>query len=190
MMRFTFPQSDSASIMTDLQHFLSGKRFKLIWSHVRVEDRSTITGFHLVNGWAKERYLYFAARYSKPFDNYRIMNNGQEVKYDSYKTYRFRSRNEAAGTNLQFLAEYKTRPNEAVLVKVAVSAVSAANALQNLDSEIPPQDWDFEKVVRATRDKWDPGTGPHRSRRFAVGQGDLLHGDVSRLPGAQLCMKM
>jgi predicted alpha-1,2-mannosidase len=155
MMRFTFPQSDSASIMTDLQHFLSGKRFKLIWSHVRVEDKATITGFHLVNGWAKERYLYFAARYSKPFDRYRVMSNGQEVKYDSYKTYRFRSRNEAAGTNLQFLAEYKTRPNEVILVKVAVSAVSAANALQNLDSEIPPQDWDFEKVVRATRDKWD-----------------------------------
>jgi hypothetical protein len=28
-----FPQSEQASIMTDLQHFLSGKRFKLIWSH-------------------------------------------------------------------------------------------------------------------------------------------------------------
>lgn len=155
MMRFTFPQSDQASIMTDLQHFLSGKRFKLIWSHVRVENEATITGFHLVNGWAKERYLYFAARYSKPFDRYRIISNGQEVKYDSYKTYRFRSRNEAAGTNLQFLAEYKTKPGEVILVKVAVSPVSAANALQNLDSEIAPQDWDFEKVVRSTREKWD-----------------------------------
>jgi len=155
MMRLTFPQSEQASIMTDLQHFLSGKRFKLIWSHVRVEDNATITGFHLVNGWAKERYLYFAARYSRPFDHYRIMSQGQEVKYDSYKTYRFRSRNEAAGTNLQFLAEYKTRPDEAILVKVAVSATSAANALQNLDSEIPPANWDFEHVVRQTREKWD-----------------------------------
>jgi predicted alpha-1,2-mannosidase len=155
MMRFTFPQTDQASILTDLQHFLSGKRFKLIWSHVRVEDNATITGFHLVNGWAKERYLYFAARYSRPFDHYRIMSQGQEVKYDSYKTYRFRSRNEAAGTNLQFLAEYKTRPNEVFLVKVAVSAISAANALQNLDSEIPKADWDFERLVRQTREKWD-----------------------------------
>jgi predicted alpha-1,2-mannosidase len=155
MMRFTFPESDQASIMTDLQHFLSGKRFKLIWSHVRVEDASTITGFHLVNGWAKERYLYFAARYSRPFDHYRIMSNGKEVKYDSFVTYRFRSRNEAAGTNLQFLAEYKTRPDEVIQVKVAVSAVSAANALQNLDSEIPKADWDFERIVRETRQKWD-----------------------------------
>jgi len=155
MMRFTFPQSEQACIMTDLQHFLSGKRFKLIWSHVRVEDPATISGFHLVNGWARERYLYFAARYSRPFDHYRIMSNGKEVKYDSFVTYRFRSRNEAAGTNLQFLAEYKTRPNEVIFVKVSVSAVSAANALQNLDSEIPKADWDFDRIVRQTRDKWD-----------------------------------
>jgi putative alpha-1,2-mannosidase len=107
MLRFTFPQSERASIMTDLQHFLSGNRFKLIWSHVRVEDNATITGFHLVNGWARERYLYFAARYSRPFDHYRIISNGTEAKYDSFRTYRFRSRNEAAGTNLQFLLSIK-----------------------------------------------------------------------------------
>ena len=57
MMRFTFPESDRACLMTDLQHFLSGNRFRLIWSHVRVEDGATITGFHLVNGWARERYF-------------------------------------------------------------------------------------------------------------------------------------
>jgi predicted alpha-1,2-mannosidase len=153
LMRFTFPQTNNAWIMTDLQHFLSGKRFKLIWSHVRVENESTVTGFHLVNGWAKERYLYFAAKYSKPFDHYQIMSNGSEVKYDSFRTYRFRSRNEAAGTNLQFLAGYKTGADEAITVKVAVSAVSAANALQNLDTEIP--DWGFERVMNETREKWD-----------------------------------
>ena len=158
MMRFTFPTTDQACIMTDLQHFLSGKRFHLIWSHVRVEDHSTVTGFHLINGWAKERYLYFAARYSRPFDHYRIMSNGSEVKYDS-RSYRFRSRNEAAGTNLQFLAEYKTSLGEQILVKVAVSAISAADALQNLDSEVPRDDWDFEKLRDQTRAKWDRELG-------------------------------
>jgi len=153
MMRFTFPASDKASIMTDLQHFLSGKRFKLIWSHVRVEDSSTVTGFHLINGWGKERYLYYAARYSRPFDSHRIMSNGSEVRYDSEKNYRFRSRNEAAGTNLQFLAEYKTKADEQITVKVSVSAVSAANALANLDADIPG--WDFERVRSETSSQWD-----------------------------------
>jgi len=158
LMRMTFPESDRASILTDLRHFLNGNadapnRFKLIWSHVRVEDKATVTGFHLVNGWARERYLYFAARYSRPFDHHRIFSDGQEVKYDSYVSYRFRSRNSAAGTNLQFVAEYKTRPNEVIQVKVAVSAVSAANALENLDREIP--DRDFDRVRNQTREKWN-----------------------------------
>ncbi|MCA9235238.1 MAG: GH92 family glycosyl hydrolase [Planctomycetales bacterium] len=153
MMRFTFPASEQASIMTDLQHFLRGNRFKLIWSHVRVEDPATVTGYHLINGWGKERYLYFAARYSRPFDSHRIMSDGNEVRYDSYKNYRFRSRNEAAGTNLQFLAEYKTHADEVITVKVAVSAVSAANALKNLDAGAPG--WDFDAMREATRKAWD-----------------------------------
>jgi predicted alpha-1,2-mannosidase len=40
-----------------------------------------------------------------------------------------------------------------IMVKVAVSAISAANALQNLDAEIP--DWDFDRVVHGTEKKWD-----------------------------------
>jgi predicted alpha-1,2-mannosidase len=39
------------------------------------------------------------------------------------------------------------------MVKIAVSAVSAANALLNLDSEIP--DWGFDRVMNETKTKWD-----------------------------------
>ncbi len=84
-----------------------------------------------MNGWAKERYLYFAARYSRPFDKAQIFSSGKPVIYN---TYRFRSHKEAAGTNLQFLATFKTHADEVIQVKVAISAVSAANALENLDA--------------------------------------------------------
>ena len=150
ILRFTFPASDEASIMTDLSHVINGGRWRIAQSRVRIEDGSTITGFHLVNGWAKERYLYFAARYSRPFDSAEIISAGKPVIYN---TYRFRSHNEAAGTNLQFFAHYKTQANEVIQVKVAVSAVSAANALENLDAEIPG--WDFARLLAATREKWN-----------------------------------
>ena len=153
ILRFTFPASDDASILTDLNHVINGGRWRVAESRVRIEDGSTITGFHLVNGWAKERYLYFAARYSRPFADAQIISNGKPVRYDSYVNYRFRSRHEAAGTNLQFLAKFKTRDQEVIQVKVAVSAVSAADALQNLDAEIPG--WDFAKLLASTREKWD-----------------------------------
>jgi predicted alpha-1,2-mannosidase len=153
ILRFTFPASDQASILTDLSHVINGGRWRIAESRLRIEDGSTITGFHLVNGWAKERYLYFAARYSRPFDEGEIISNGKPVTYKSYVNYRFRSRNEAAGTNLQFLARFKTAADEVIQVKVAVSAVSAANAMENLNAEIPG--WDFEKVRESTRAAWD-----------------------------------
>lgn len=148
ILRFTFPASDAASILTDLSHVIGP--WRVAESRVRIEDDSTITGFHLINGWAKERYLYFAARYSRPFDSAQIFNAGKPVIYN---TYRFRSAREAAGTNLQFLANFKTRAGDVIQVKVAISAVSAANALQNLDAEIP--DWDFARLEAATKEKWD-----------------------------------
>ena len=159
LLRMTFPQSNEASIMTDLAHVLSGGAWKVVWSRVRVESKpgdktlDTVTGFHLVNGWGPERYLYFAAKYSRPFDSFTIINNGQPVAYDSYKSYRFRSSREAAGANLRFLARYKTKKDEQILVKVGISAISAANAMKNLDAEIPG--WDFDRVRRETRTKWE-----------------------------------
>jgi predicted alpha-1,2-mannosidase len=154
ILRFTFPASNAASIMLDLCHVINGERWRVAESRVRIEDSSTITGFHLINGWAKERYLYFAARFSRPFDEIEIISAGKPVIYN---TYRFRSRNEAAGTNLQFFAKYKTRSDEVIQVKVAVSAVSASDALQNLDAEIP--DWNFEKLLAATREQWNRELG-------------------------------
>ena len=149
MLKFTFPASEHVAILTDLSHIIGP--WKIAESRVRIEDNSTVTGFHLVNGWGKERYLYFAARYSRPFDNTKIISAGRPVIYD---TYRFRSHKEAAGTNLQFIAEYNnTHDGEVIQVKVAISAVSTADALQNLDAEI--SDWDFNKVREATREKWD-----------------------------------
>lgn len=147
MMRMTFPASDSAYVLTDLRHVL---RWNVIWSHIRVLNDSTITGFHMVHGWAKERYLYFAAKYSRPFDHFRIMSNGKPVIYN---TYRFRSTKEAAGKDIQFLAQFKTHANEVIKIKIGISAVSASDAMQNLDSEIPG--WNFDRIHRDTRAKWN-----------------------------------
>jgi predicted alpha-1,2-mannosidase len=147
IIRFTYPATDSAFVILDLSHVL---RWDVIWSRLRVENESTVTGFHLVSGWAKERYIYFAAQFSRPFDDYGIVKDGKPVIYN---TYRFRSRAEATGKSLQLWARYKTRPSEPIMVKVAISAVSTANAMKNLEAEIP--DWGFDRVRSETRAKWN-----------------------------------
>ena len=50
MFRFTFSAAPDASILTDLAHLISGGRWRVSQSHLRIEDNSTITGFHIVNG--------------------------------------------------------------------------------------------------------------------------------------------
>ena len=159
ILRFTFPASEQASILIDLNHIISGGRYRVLQSRVRIEDKSTVTGFHLVNGWAPERYLFFAVRFSRPFDEGYVMVNGQPIVYDSYKYYRFHSRNEVAmgGVPQQFLGKYATKAGEVIQVMVALSSVSTANALQNLDAEIP--DWDFDKLRETTKARWDKELG-------------------------------
>jgi predicted alpha-1,2-mannosidase len=150
LMRFTFPQAEQASILTDLGHLLGTEKTKVVWSHVRIEGPQLITGFHLTSAWARERQVYFAARYSRPFEGHLVVSGGVPQVYN---TYRFRSQNEAYGPDIQFAARFKTQPNDVVQVKVGISAISAAAALKNLDADIP--DWDFDGLVEQTRRKWD-----------------------------------
>lgn len=151
MFRFTFPKTDSASILVDLSKSL---RWNTVWSNIRVVNDSTIIGFHAVNGWAKERYVFFTAVFSKPFDSYSIMSDGKRVFYNGY---RFRSSSEASGKNLQFIANYLTSNQEAILVKVSVSSVSTENAMQNLAASI--KGWEFEQILANTRKAWDRELG-------------------------------
>ena len=178
MMRMTFPESDEASILTDLSHVLTGKAWKVIWSHVRVENETTVTGFHLVNGWGPERYLYFAAKYSRPFDNYQIISDGKPVVYDSYKNYRFRSRTEAAGANLQFLAEYKTKKDEPILVKVGDLGGQRGQRLE--ESRCRNSRLGFREGPQRHPREMGPRTEQDPNRRLAGGKGNLLHRHVSR----------
>lgn len=147
ILKFTFPKSDSSNILLDLSHVLM---WNVIHSKIRVENKELVTGYHLVKGWAKERYLYFAARYQRPWDDFGIMMDGKRVFYN---TARFRSKYEAAGPDIQYYTRYSTKENEVIMVKVGISSVSTENALKNLDAEIPG--WDFEKVVQDARLKWD-----------------------------------
>ena len=159
IMRFTFPESDEASILTDLTHLIhrpEEKYWSVVHSSLRVEDDNTVTGYHLVNNWAQGRQIYFAARYSKAFGEAKILKNDGHVYYSKW-SYRFLSSKEATAKDLKFLAKFKTVPDEVIMVKVGISTVSAANALENLDKEIPS--WNFEKVVSDTQKKWDAELG-------------------------------
>jgi predicted alpha-1,2-mannosidase len=147
IMRYTFPKADSAYILTDLQHML---HWKVIWAHLRVENDSTITGSHITDGWAKNRHIYFAAQYSRPFDHFRIYKNEKPVIYN---TYRFNNPRMSQGKDLKFIARFAHPSSRPIYVKVAVSAVSAQNALENLKHAIPH--WNFQHIRKQTSHQWE-----------------------------------
>ena len=126
MFRFTYPESDKSFIMIDLNHTLWQK---CAWSDLRMENDSTLTGYKLVKGWGPERHVYFAATFSKKLTNFRIMQDGKPVIYN---TSRFRSEREAWGNNLMACIAFDTKAGEQVCVKVAVSAVSTDGAKANM----------------------------------------------------------
>ncbi len=124
--RFTFPRSDSAFVMVDMDHV---QWFKTAWSQLRIENDSVITGFKLVNGWGPERYVYFVAEFSKPFKKSGIMQDGKPVIYD---TKRFRSDRVAYGNKIMGWFDFETDSDEEIEVKVAISSTGTSGALSNM----------------------------------------------------------
>lgn len=126
MFRFTYPKSEQAFIMIDMNHTLWQS---CEWSNLRMENDSTLTGYKLVKGWGPERHVYFTAVFSKKLKNLRFM---QDKKPVIYNTSRFRSCYEAWRKNLMACISFEAAEGEEIIVKTAVSAVSTAGATLNL----------------------------------------------------------
>ncbi len=137
--RFTFPKTDSAFVMIDLDHVL---QFKTAWSQLRIENDSTISGFKLVNGWGPERYVYFVARFSKPFIRSGIMQDGKPVIYD---TRRFRSDRVAYGQKIIGWLDFDATNGSEIEVKVAISSTGTKGAFLNL-TELDGKNFNSVKV--------------------------------------------
>ena len=146
MFRFTYPKSDKAFVLIDMNHTLWQK---CVWSNLRVENDSTITGYKLVKGWGPERHIYFRAVFSKPFANFMIY---QDKKPVIYNTSRFRSNREAWGPNLMFTANFKTAEGEQVTVRTAISATGTNGTAINMKELVGKS---FDDVRAEAYDKWN-----------------------------------
>ena len=174
----TFPASDQASILTDLSHMIRGGREFVGRTFASRASRATaidtVTGFHLVNGWGKERYLYFAAKYSRPFDQFAIIATGSR----SFTTrYRFRSSREAFGPNSAIPGPVQDEEERAILVKAAVSAVSAAQCPEESRRRDPATGTSIRSAAKPAA-KWERELSTIQIEGSQARQGNLLHGDM------------
>ncbi|OFX85798.1 MAG: sugar hydrolase [Bacteroidetes bacterium GWF2_33_16] len=152
--QYTFPKSDSAHIILDLISGIYNFNDKNVWTFVRVENDTLITGYRQTNGWARTRTVYFAMVFSKPFYQYGHKKYDQSIykgfwrKFDESKNFP-----EMAGKQIKAYFDFKTTEDEKIKIKVALSSVSAQGALKNLQAEIPH--WNFEAVKNQSQELWN-----------------------------------
>lgn len=139
--RYTFPQSDKANIVLDLKW-----RDKVLDSELKIVGKNRVEGFRRSSSWAKDQIVYFVAEFSKPFEYGNISEAGFSFSVTQ-------KRGIAKGNDIKSLFHFKTKPNEQILVKVGISAVSVEGARKNLQAELPG--WNFEKVRADAKAKWN-----------------------------------
>lgn len=152
--KYTFPKSDSSHIILDLTSGIYNYDGKNVWSSVRVENDTLVTGYRQTNGWARTRLVYFAITFSKPIKSYGLINKEQFIYKGFWRKFNENENfPERAGHNLVCHFDFNTEGGEMVLIKFALSSVSTKNAIENLITEIPH--WDFEKIVSNAKQKWN-----------------------------------
>ncbi|UOG76269.1 GH92 family glycosyl hydrolase [Hymenobacter tibetensis] len=159
MHQYTFPQSDQAHIILDLTAGIYNYPDKNVWTFVRVENDTLVTGYRQTHGWARTRTEYFAMSFSKPFASYGSRNLSKKQVYRGFWGRFDQSKNfpELAGEQLRLFFDFKTTAGEKVKVKMALSGVSTEGALRNMRAEVPG--WDFEAVKRAGQALWQQELG-------------------------------
>ncbi|EKF54704.1 sugar hydrolase [Galbibacter marinus] len=154
MHQYTFPESDQAHIILDLTSGIYNYEGKNIWTFLRVENDTLVTGYRQTNGWARTRKVYFAMSFSKPIDSYGRNELPSQVyrgfwrKFDQTENFP-----ELAGEDLKVYFNFKTSEDEKLKVKFAISPVCTEGAIKNMQEEVPH--WDFEKVKSQTQQQWN-----------------------------------
>ena len=151
--QYTFPKSDNAHIILDMVYNVYHHDNKNVWTFIRVENDSTITGYRQTKGWARDRKVFFAAKFSKPFKSYGHKKY-DSIKYDGFYRRFKQDENfpEMAGQDIRAYFNFDTSEGEQIHVKFALSSVSSAGAMNNLEAEIPH--WNFNETREQTKAKW------------------------------------
>lgn len=136
--RYTFPESDEAGFILDLDYSLQGQLNRAL--NLEVVNDSTLRGHKNTNSWAWRHDVFFEAVFSKPFTCDILTDTIQSAKGERLVPLK------------KALLHFATAKDEQVLVKVAISSVDAEGAKKNL-AEIPG--WDFEQVKTDARRDWN-----------------------------------
>ena len=140
--KYTFAKGDEQTVILDLGYAINWD--KAVKTSLTLEDDYTVSGYRFSTGWAKNQKVFFVAQFSKPITKQTLVANHKVIGT---------KKAEAEKTSVQLF--FDTKNNTELVVKVAVSSVSVANAKENLDSGT----FKFDAVKRAAVSSWEGSLG-------------------------------
>ena len=151
--RYTFSENSEAHILFDLVYNVYHHDNKNVWTFVRVENDSTITGYRQTKGVARTKKVFFKASFSKPFTSYGHKKYDEETYVGFYRRFDQETNfPEMSAKQLKAYFSFDMEKGEELIVKMALSNVSMAGAEKNMAHEVPH--WDFDQVRLETEKKW------------------------------------
>ena len=154
MHKYTFKSDENPHVILDLVHGIYNYEDKNVWTFLRVENDTLITGYRQTNGWGRTRTVYFAIVCDKSIKNYGLLNMDKLVYKGFWRNFDQTSNfPEQAGSRVKAHFDFDLKTGESVQFKVGISPVSTAGAIQNIQEEIPH--WNFNKVKLDGQEKWE-----------------------------------
>ncbi len=145
--RYTFPQSDSSHFILDLTHVFGNDVKDITSAELAVIGNDTIIGGRRNNGWAPGRQLFFAMKFSKPFESFDIYANDQKLSNANSSNERL----------LKVVLHYRTAKNEIIQVETGISGVDKVGARLNMEAEVGSLN--FDEVRQSAQKKWQAQLG-------------------------------
>ncbi len=152
--RYTWKSSGEKWLLLDLVHGIYNYDGKVVWSSLRVINDTLVTGYRQTNGWARQRFIYFAMSFSHPVKFYALLNQDRELYNGFWRRWRMDENfPERSGRRLKAVFLFDLQNNEPLTVKVALSGVSCQGALKNLKVEASP--YSFDEIRYKATKAWD-----------------------------------
>lgn len=176
--RYTFPASSESNIIIDLEHGISDRTTE---SFIQVTGENEVAGMRRSSGWARDQYVYFVARFSKPFTELGLAEDDTLQEETRPETGR-----RTAGKASKAFLRFQTKEGEAIQVKVGISSVSLEGARKNMEAEI--SHWNFNRVRKEALDAWETelqrieaegGTGDQLTSFYTALYHTMIHPNIS-----------
>jgi len=137
--RYTFPKDSLTTIHVDLGYAIN-------WdaptdTYLEKVNDSTIQGYRMSTGWAKNQRMYFVMQFSKPFQKYSVFKDEKIAQLP------------VQGKNTRIMLGYSTSEGEQIIIKTGLSTASFEGAKASLITETT--DFNFDTYKEKARLAWE-----------------------------------